>query len=317
MDQQKIEKINDVLGNKIFYYTGPIFYGDDENYFPFEYKIKIGKEKQMISVGEWKDYVTVEVDIVKLLNRNGLVDMSTFNEHPEIFAKLFTTKNFVLTNHIIQHIRGILKHFDFKNIIITDINISNSETNINESKMYRSVVRDVIRDVVNVIKSDLHATKVTKLGYYGEGDNKFKVILKQNLSDEEKLLKPVDVTGYWDEEDKVIEIEIDVDENSGNEVLFEIIGELNDIVRHELEHQRQYLDDYDFPSKEYKQPLRYYTQPHEIEAQIAGFKRLAKLQKKPLDTVMMDFFQKRKGKYNLSNTTIKKIIDRIKEYGKI
>jgi hypothetical protein len=144
MDQQKIDKINDLLRNKIFYYKGPILYSDDTNYFPFEYKIKIGKEKQMISVGEWKDYVTIEVDIVKLLNRNGLLDMSTFNEHPEIFAPLFTPKNFVLNNHIIQDIRNVLKHFGFKNIIITDINISNSETSMNESKMYRSVVRDVV-----------------------------------------------------------------------------------------------------------------------------------------------------------------------------
>jgi hypothetical protein len=126
-----------------------------------------------------------------------------------------------------------------------------------------------------------------------------------------ELLKPFDVQAFWVEGEDTVEVEVDIDENAGNEIFYELIGELNDVVRHELEHRNQEYSGYEFPDKEYKQPLRYYTQPHEIEAQVAGFKRKAKIQGKDIEKVMREFFNRRKQTYNLKQSTIDKIVARL------
>jgi hypothetical protein len=311
------ENINRIFKDKKLKWCGNFFGPDDDIAIPgfndecYEFTFQITDIKPMISFGEWYDYAAVDVT-AHLKDSNILtkfVSKGTYNTlMPFIYFK----------NSLRETIIKALKPVSDLKVMVTNINpVIEKTENINESKMYRSVIRDVIKDIISVVKQDLHANKVTKLGKYGSGNNEFVVLVKQNLSTEEGLLSPVDVNGYWDEDNNLVEIEIDIDPNSGSEVLYELIGELNDVIRHELEHKKQYLDDYDFPSTEYKQPLRYYTQPHEIEAQIAGFKRIAKLQKRSLDDVMMNFFQKRKKKYNLSNSTIKKIIERIKEYGQV
>ena len=58
---------------------------------------------------------------------------------------------------------------------------------------------------------------------------------------------------------------------------------MNDIVTHELTHIKQSYSG-ELPKKDNQESgLKYYSQPHEIEAQYRGFKRLAKLQKKTFD----------------------------------
>jgi hypothetical protein len=314
-DNEK-DNINRIFKNKKLKWCGN-FLGDDNGLGEdcYELLFQIKDIKPLISVGESYDYAIVDI-ILFLKEHHFLSKIIGYNKKESI-----NTLNFLLhLKHKLQNtISKVIKPMSDLRVTINDIIpvIVDETENINEGKINRSVIRDVIRDIINVVKKDLHATKVFKLGKYGEDENAFIVLVRQNLSDDNDLLLPLDVTGYWDDDKNTVEVEIDIDENAGNEVLYNLIGELNDVVSHELEHKKQYLDDYDFPDKEYKQPLRYYTQPHEIEAQLAGFKRLAKLQKRTLDDVMMDFFQKRKKKYNLSNTTIKKIIGRIKEYGQV
>jgi hypothetical protein len=42
-------------------------------------------------------------------------------------------------------------------------------------------------------------------------------------------------------------------------MMYDLIGELNDVVRHELEHSKPInIRGYEFPEKEYKQDKRYY-----------------------------------------------------------
>ena len=105
-----------------------------------------------------------------------------------------------------------------------------------------------------------------------------------------------------------MEIEIDLEKNIGKNVMYDLIGELNDVVTHEVEHIKQTKHGYEFPDKKYKRKINYYKQPHEIEAQIAGFKRKAKLQGRPLEDVIRDFFEKRKDILNISDTVINRMV---------
>ena len=92
-----------------------------------------------------------------------------------------------------------------------------------------------------------------------------------------------------------------------------MIGELNETLRHELEHIYQYQKGYKFPKKEPTSPIKYYLQPHELEAQRAGFKRIAKLQKKPLIDVIRNWFNKNQKRHRLSDKEVEKVIKKILE----
>jgi hypothetical protein len=105
-----------------------------------------------------------------------------------------------------------------------------------------------------------------------------------------------------------LEIEIDLDKNADKSVMYDLIGELNDVVTHEIEHIKQTKYGYEFPEKKYKRKISYYKQPHEIEAQIAGFKRKAKLQGRPLEDVIRDFFKKRQEMLNISDKVIERMV---------
>mgnify|MGYP003350517992 CR=1 FL=1 len=59
--------------------------------------------------------------------------------------------------------------------------------------------------------------------------------------------------------------------------------------------------------------FEYYNQPHELEAQLAGFRRRAKKEKRNINDVSKEWFEKYLSKHNLSadeiETTIKNILN--------
>ena len=70
----------------------------------------------------------------------------------------------------------------------------------------------------------------------------------------------------------------------------------------------EYERNYEFPKKEPKKPFKYYTQYHELEAQIKGLKRKAKITGKKFEEVVKDWFEKNQHKHKLSKKEIEKII---------
>lgn len=313
MSNIDLDKLNNVLSNKTLTWCGH-FLGQVFDEHCYSFKIQVNKIKDMIVVGEWSETIFVNVTVL-LETNNPIYQFISVIQDRNFDAGGILNKFSHLKHGLEKEIQKLIKSFGFKSVIVEDIKyvMVNTEKNITEGHI-RDTVRDIIRNIIMDIKQDIKANKVTKFGPYNIGGSPITVQLKLNLTDSDKLLKPFDIDGDWDDNKQQINIDVDVDDSAGSEILYDLIGELNDIVVHELEHKKQYVNNYEFSDKEYTQPLRYYTQPHEIEAQLAGFKRKAKLQKKPLDDVMMDFFVKRKKKYNLSKNTIDKIINRIKSY---
>jgi hypothetical protein len=137
-------------------------------------------------------------------------------------------------------------------------------------------------------------------------------VIELNLEIDEDV-ETVEVDGAYYREEDVIEITIVSNSEVGFKNLEELIGELNETIRHELEHVYQYQKGVVFPKKEPKSPIKYYTQPHELEAQVAGFKRISKLKKLPLIQVIRNWFNKNQSRHRLSpkevETVIKKIIE--------
>jgi hypothetical protein len=98
--------------------------------------------------------------------------------------------------------------------------------------------------------------------------------------------------------------------NAGYSILDELTHELNEVIRHELEHVKQH--DEGFTSKkEPKNPEKYYTQQHELEAQRAGFNKKSKTTKLNFETVVRNWFEKNSHKHRLNPTQKEKVIAKI------
>ena len=80
-------------------------------------------------------------------------------------------------------------------------------------------------------------------------------------------------------------------------------SELNEIIAHEIRHiDQDTTGSYNTKvSKLLKTERKYYTKPHELDAQIFGFKRISKLTKTPFDVVVKRWFKIHK---NLQKETL-------------
>jgi hypothetical protein len=89
---------------------------------------------------------------------------------------------------------------------------------------------------------------------------------------------------------------------------YNIIGQLNDIVAHELEHGFQYNRDGRVHEEPPTESFEYYTQPDEITAQRAGFRRVAKLRKLPYRDVVRHWFEDHKDVHGLTDDEMEEVI---------
>ena len=81
-----IKSLNKTFEKKTFHYKGPIVAyssAEMEDAIEFDYTLKIVKQKQMISVGEWKDYLVVDIFI---RNYKGMFS--------KLFSMLYNTDSF-------------------------------------------------------------------------------------------------------------------------------------------------------------------------------------------------------------------------------
>jgi hypothetical protein len=114
----------------------------------------------------------------------------------------------------------------------------------------------------------------------------------------------------YDDEDvsSIIEIIIRYNPKTLRRNFYNIIGELNDIVAHELEHGFQYNRDGQVHQEAPDKSFEYYTQPHEITAQRVGFRRVAKLRKLPFNDVVRDWYETHKDIHGLTDDEMEKVI---------
>jgi hypothetical protein len=200
---------------------------------------------------------------------------------------------------------------------------------IKESRIERNVVRKVVRDLTDIIKrkeegefylpEDISSEEEMDIyqfdDYEVEFTIEFKIIYDDNL---ERFL----LNGTYSIEDDVVEIILNVNPDNLKEQMYDIIGELNILLAHELEHGlQQYYDEFDLDVEEPKTPKKYYQQAHEIPAQIQGFKRLAKLKKVPFEDVVRTWFEENKPIHKMKPKNQEEVIQTIlkahkEKYGK-
>lgn len=321
LTEKQLERINKLLSTRTFNYKGQIINDLPESMrSDIDYKFKIDGYKKLMSVGEYYDYALLNVVITGLNDKfSKLLLTPEDNEQGRIIAKSFENRLYGFYSALNLEMTRFLRIFDDNIRTTIDSLTFDVQKPITESKMSRiskNAVRTTVKDILNVIK-DKEPGEFYLPGEDGEeySFSNLPFTYSVNLFIEtDDDIDGYELDGNFSSEDDVIEIGIKFNPKTLRKNAYDIIGELNDIVAHELEHGFQYITE----GKVYQEPpsesLGYYTQPDEIKAQRVGLRRLAKLRKLPFNHVVSEWFDTHRDIHGLTENeqeiVINEILDR-------
>ena len=305
---------DDVLDrvNKFFKnYTFEVYYlfdSEGEPVAPTNVKIKLTGVKDFVLMGDLKPFITYTAYILPS-NENS----DKFNSLYRMQLEIFLTKK----------LSELLKYFSLPEAILTEVVNEVDPMKMNESLItearYDNVIRTLVKDIISLYKFQREGEFSLPEDIRGEENmtysfpefkNQFSIDLNLAKDDDVDTVE-VDAAYYRDED--IIEVTIVSNPEIGLHNIQELIGELNETIRHELEHVSQYQKGYDFPIKEPKNPLKYYTQPHELEAQLAGFKRRSRKENRDLEEVIRGWFRRNEKNHRLKPKQVEILINKLLE----
>lgn len=192
-----------------------------------------------------------------------------------------------------------------------------------ESSVIDAPVREVVRSLTNMIK-----TRETRTYYLPEettDGEKFEYDFKNIPEFSVELNYDMDATmdddykinGKTVDEGDIIVIDLVINPNFFPGVMYDVIGDLNDLIAHELEHiyqdawkrPKSEMDPYKGREKERPKDKNYYKQPHEVPAELVGFRRVNKLRKEPIEKTIRDWFERNKNVHNLEDEDIDELTE--------
>jgi hypothetical protein len=192
---------------------------------------------------------------------------------------------------------------------------------LNENNNKREEIRKIVRDVISVFKKNDEGNFYLPEDVNGEefyDFDKIKAILTIELTiiiDDE--IDKFEVNADWISDDDVIELTINYHSENKNKLLYDLSGELNEIITHEIRHiDQETTGSYNTKVRKGQEGKKYYTQPHELDAQIFGFKRISKLTKTPFDVVVKRWFNTHSNLHQMNDTDVKYVIGKIMEFKK-
>ena len=190
-----------------------------------------------------------------------------------------------------------------------------------ENKKRRNVIRTLVKDIITVFKGEDEGeyylpSYLDNEDFYNFLDFNHDLTIELNLVEDESLDSFKLDAWLWGNED-VIEVVITYNPNIKNNITFKLIGELNEVIGHEIRHiDQKYRNLFDINVPEEKDPYKYYTQPHEIDAQVFGFRRLSKLTKQPFEVVVKEWFDTHEDVHKLNADEVDDVISKILKYKK-
>jgi hypothetical protein len=315
-----IERINQFLETHTFeVYLQPTH---DEDYsIPTNVKVKLTGVKEYISIGDKKPFVQYTIYILPTNEGSDTwsklygdiygkdVDISTTSQE---YANLRWVMDAKLSEFLIYF--GVEKGAMCTRVINEVVGDKLNESLIVEGKLDK-LTRKLVQDIIRFFKYQREGEFSLPEDFEGEemiytypGFEGFSIFLDLQLSDD---VETVDVDGDLYYDDDLVYITIISNPNAGYSILDELTKELNEVIRHELEHIRQHEEGYEFPEEEPESPEDYYTQQHELEAQRAGFKRRAKSEKVDFETLVRNWFKKNPHKHTLKPDQQEKVIQQI------
>ena len=197
-----------------------------------------------------------------------------------------------------------------KNLRIFASSVKQTILETNMSRMSKIAVRKTVTDIVHKLKDGKSGT-IYLPGEDGEEYEFENLPFKYSVELILKIDNDLDgfqVNGSYSSDDEVIEVLVTYNPKTLRRNFYNIIGELNDIVAHELEHGFQFVTEGKIYQEAPEDSFEYYTQPDEITAQRVGFRRVAKLRKLPFNDVVRDWFETHKEVHGLTDGEMKKVI---------
>jgi len=314
----EIEVLNKFLKNHTFRVEDPFHFDFIPNSF-IEVKMKILGMKNLIRVGEPTDFLTYEVFITDSDSATKKIIRIMSGGEKSIQGTDVLSGYYRMIMKLNEVLENFFKYFGTEKPVLCvkitdDMSESITESIITEEK-YDSLTRQIVRDIISIYKKNPHGNYILPT----DVDNSEEFYSYKDLDDitvELEITPSDEVEGYeletnfYPEED-VIQLFIIYNPQFGSKIIYDLIGDLNDVIRHELQHAVQQYRGDDVPTKEPKSRLKYYTQPHEIDAQRKGFRRMAKIQKRPLEQVVRLWFNKNRKRHGLKDKEIEIVIDKI------
>ena len=177
-----------------------------------------------------------------------------------------------------------------------------------------SVTRTVVRDLLNVIKKGPGEYYLPEelvgdeMSYIYDNLPAFSVeiTVKEDMSIKGDYMMNASTVDDGD----IIEIVLIKNPTKFPEAYFDLVADLNDTVRHELEHVLQDFGYRDVQSDDSEKPTdkEYYKQAHEVPAEIAGFRRIVKLRRQSPEQVIRDWFNRNKEVHQLPDEDIDELV---------
>ena len=314
LTEKQLDRINKLLSTRTFKYKGRIINNLPESMISdIDYKFKIDGYKKMTSVGEEYDYALLNVVITGLNDKfSQLLFTPENNEQGQLIAKSFENRLYKFYSNLNLEMTNFLRMFD-SNVRTTIDSLTfdiKEPENITESRMSRVAIRTTVKDIVNVLKNGEPGT------FYLPGEDGEEYIFT-NLPFGYSVQLYIEIDNEIDTykmnaqitTNDIIQIIIRFNPKTLKRNFYNIIGELNEIIAHELEHLYQYFKGEHTYKYQPKKSFKYYTQPHEIGAQRAGFRRVAKLRKLPYNDVVRDWFETHKDVHGLTDDEMEKVIE--------
>lgn len=313
-----IERINTFLEDHVFVVnTQPTYgYGIKTNV-----KLKLTGVKDYISIGTKKPHIQYTLYILKTNKESDLWNSLYGNAYGnDISISTSDREYYELRSMMNQMLSDFLNYFGVEmNVICTRVINEVEPTKLNEGLLKEDrldrTTRILVKDIISIFKyqregewelpEDLSGDKMV---YDLPGFEGFNISLDLQLDDN---MDGVDVDGDLYFEDDLVVITIISNPNAGYSILDELTKELGEVVRHELEHIRQYHSGTKSKNREIKNPEKYYSQKDEIEAQIAGFRKRAKMERKDFETIVRNWFEKNKHKHRLNPKAEERVIQKL------
>lgn len=189
-----------------------------------------------------------------------------------------------------------------------------------ENTQQRQTVGKVVRDIITIFKDnddgdfylpeDIDENEMTY--EFPKLSTPFSVEL---TIEENETIDDFKINGEYAEDDDTIIIVIHYNPDKKRTLVYDLIGELNEIVAHELRHLVQKeKGHFKLGGSKEEDPYKYYTQPHELDALSFGFKRMARITKKPIETLVKNWFDKNEDIHMLNPEQKKDVIKKILTY---
>lgn len=323
LTEKEIDKINGVLEKKTFNYKGELIY-DANAVADLDYRFKILGYKKMISVGDYYDYMKISVTLFNFKDKLSQLIFQENEDHKDkiFWKKFFEDSLWFLNNQLRFDIKSIISIFDSETrLVIEEFSIELPEKKKIQEQMTRYAIRNVVKDIVKILKTEEEGEFTLPDNDYGGGYkfNKFPVEFSVDLYvSYDDSFDGYKLNAQYSHEDDTVEISIVYNPSDLKTSLYEIVGELNEVLAHELEHSLQgYRGEFDTEDDEEKtDSLKYYLQDHEIPAQVAGFKRLSKLQKVSFESVVRNWFKTHGEFHHLNDDEQEIVINKLLEVKK-